>query len=108
MTTSIQLGVIHSIVEDQAVRSKSTDSLDDPKRRADSPDKPPSFQVARQDDAASNRSQSTLPNPEIVPEDPQEIVDSQELPPADGGKQAWGFLTAAFALEMIVWGMFRI
>lgn len=26
------------------------------------------------------------------------------LPPADGGKEAWSFLGAAFAIEIMVWG----
>lgn len=26
------------------------------------------------------------------------------LPPTDGGKDAWLFLTAAFVIEMMVWG----
>lgn len=34
--------------------------------------------------------------------------DGQEfsLPPVDGGKDAWLFLIACFAIEALVWGMF--
>ena len=28
------------------------------------------------------------------------------LPPADGGKDAWFFLAAAFLMEGLIWGMF--
>jgi len=30
----------------------------------------------------------------------------QQLPPVDGGKDAWLFLAACFILECLVWGMF--
>jgi hypothetical protein len=47
--------------------------------------------------------------------DPGEIAESQQaryeishhefsLPPADGGKDAWLFLTAGFMVEALVWG----
>lgn len=31
----------------------------------------------------------------------------QELPPVDGGKDAWLFLAAAFVVEALVWGEFE-
>lgn len=36
--------------------------------------------------------------------------DSNELnlPPVDGGKQAWLFLAACFVLEALIWGMSSI
>ena len=30
----------------------------------------------------------------------------QQLPPVDGGKDAWLFLTASFVVEALVWGEF--
>jgi hypothetical protein len=34
-----------------------------------------------------------------------EAANGFSLPPTDGGKDAWLFLLAAFALEALVWGM---
>ncbi|KAH9932744.1 MFS general substrate transporter [Epithele typhae] len=36
--------------------------------------------------------------------DPQDGVNVQELPAADGGVRAWTFCAAGFVLEMMVWG----
>lgn len=30
--------------------------------------------------------------------------NSQQLPPVDGGKDAWLFLAASFVIEALVWG----
>ena len=33
---------------------------------------------------------------------------SQQLPPVDGGKDAWLFLAASFVIEALVWGKFPV
>ncbi|KAF6817192.1 major facilitator superfamily transporter [Colletotrichum sojae] len=51
------------------------------------------------------------PGPVAVGDDGSPVHDSHRssqefssLPPVDGGKQAWLFLAACFAIEMLVWG----
>lgn len=41
---------------------------------------------------------TSQPEPDGVPE------NVQELPPIDGGWQAWLFISASFVVEMLVWG----
>lgn len=36
--------------------------------------------------------------------DSQSIMDDKDLPPVDGGPQAWLFLIASAMLEALVWG----
>jgi hypothetical protein len=33
---------------------------------------------------------------------------TRQLPPVDGGKDAWLFLTACFIIEALVWGEFLL
>lgn len=38
---------------------------------------------------------------------PEDGRQEFSLPPVDGGKDAWLFLAACFAIEALVWGMFQ-
>ena len=47
--------------------------------------------------------ESTTPQADSQPEDGRQEFS---LPPVDGGKDAWLFLAACFAIEALVWGRF--
>lgn len=49
----------------------------------------------------------SVPRDEAAADFDRDRVPEHEfsLPPVDGGKDAWLFLTAAFIVEVLVWGM---
>lgn len=51
-----------------------------------------------------NRSEDHLHMGEAWELGPSESSSIHELPRADGGKDAWLFLAAAFMVETLVWG----
>lgn len=48
-------------------------------------------------------SQTPTTNADFEPHSPSDVVSS--LPPVDGGRQAWLFLTGATVIEVLVWGL---
>ncbi|RYP00854.1 hypothetical protein DL764_006377 [Monosporascus ibericus] len=63
-------------------------------------------QLASLQQPAPESGDSTPPMPHESTPDPMSDGNQQEfsLPPADGGKDAWLFLAACFAIEALVWG----
>jgi len=51
-----------------------------------------------EDEESSSENGDALNNPNGNPE--------SNLPPVDGGKEAWLFLAASFVVEALVWGMY--
>ena len=65
------------------------------------------------DTLAATTSTPAAELPDVVPEsasqgaghDPRVTEQEFSLPPTDGGKDAWLFLAACWAVEALVWGM---
>jgi hypothetical protein len=54
--------------------------------------------------SSSDVAATSLPRLDSSNFEPASDLDFNQLPRADGGKDAWMFLAACFALEMMIWG----
>jgi hypothetical protein len=90
MSSSVQLGAIHSILEAQ--EAETDDGFRKP---SPSPTRSVTEELSRPASPSTEDAAHAAPDA---------VVSEEQLPPADGGRQAWGFLAAAFILEMIIWG----